>query len=570
MEGFSSKRSCGSEDVSPADDMTSLESNVTALQATVAALEEANANDATAGLGMWLLLSAVNIVFMQAGFALLEFGSLRSKHGKSILFKNMCDFAFGTLAWYSIGFGIAGPGASGASGHDYGSRDSDNFLALFHSMSFAVTAATIVSGAVAERMSLAAYLLQTFILVAFLYALIVSWCWDADGWLAKDYGFVDFAGSGVVHLCGGSAALAQCVVLGPRTLRFMKDEDDEKKVTVANFKGHSPSSANLGTYILLAGWVSFNASSTLDASALGLEIAARCAVTTVMSGSMSLASVLVYQMCVFGTCDLSEANNALLAGLVAITASCAYVDVWAALLIGMAACFIYKGVSAALIKLQIDDPLDAIPIHGANGIWGLLATAAFAKGELLDSHFARADHDGNHQGFLYGGDGSLLQAQLLGCVVIILIAGVPIACFGLILRSIKQKGGGSYLRVNEDAELLGLDFKYHEGSAYPELTAADVLEHNLVHEAEQRNRAKSFHPMKPGEKTKGHRPSTQSRRRTQNSAKSTAPSEASSTQADQGQVGNTGNSITKGDPPGNRLKKIAPEPVPVPPGVPPV
>jgi len=460
--------------------------------ATLGELEARMEDLEIAVLGIWLLLHGINITFMQAGFALLELGSVRSKHAKSILFKNVADMGISTLAWYLVGFGIAGEGASGSIGNDYAVRDTANFLAWFHSFSFAVTAATIVSGAVAERMTLPAYLVESFILVSFLYAIIVRWCWDADGFLAEDWGYVDFAGSGVVHLTGGVAALTACIIVGPRTLRFQVERDESGRaiVKVADFRGHSPSMSNLGVYILLVGWISFNSSSTLSVSAVDLELAGRAAVNTVVAASSTMATLLLYQIVIVGSCDLPAAHNAILAGLVAITAPCAYVTPWAAVIIGAIAFPVYKFASVTLIALTIDDPLDAFAVHGANGLWGVISVAFFAKGDLLRTHFAFDSHDDNHKGFLDGGDASLLVGQLLGATVIIATVAAPTAFLLTIFHAIKRPGGGSLLRVDQDTELLGLDFKYHEGSAYPELTKEDVEFHNLAQEAERRARAR--------------------------------------------------------------------------------
>eukprot|EP00968_Pinguiococcus_pyrenoidosus_P001381 scaffold63_cov306-Pinguiococcus_pyrenoidosus.AAC.5 len=425
---------------------------------------------------------------MQAGFALLEVGSVRSKHAKSILFKNIYDLAFGALVWYLLGFGIAGPGASGAIGNDFALTKIENAIPWFHSMCFATTTGTIVSGAVAERMTLKAYLVIALVLVGVVYPLIVNWAWDGDGWLAK-FGYVDFAGSGVVHLTGGTAALASCFILGPRSLRFNEDEDGKVKVT--DFRGHSPSYANLGVYVLFSAWIAFNASSTLDASAEGLEIAGQAAATTVISAAASVAAALVYQFGLVGTCDLPEAHNALLAGCVAITASCAYVESWAALLIGTIGFGVYKSCSTLLLWAQIDDPLDAIAVHAANGIWGALAVGVFAKPEYLDTHFARGDHEPDHDGFLLGGNGSLLGAQLVAVLVIFFFTATIITLVAYGLSLIPTEGGGTYLRVSQDSELLGLDFVYHEGSVYPELTQGAVLDMNLRKNAHRRVRKRS-------------------------------------------------------------------------------
>lgn len=465
--------------------LAELQASVSATAASVESLE-------AAVLAIWLIVNGVNISFMQAGFAMLEMGSVRAKHTKSILFKNICDLSVSALGWYFIGFGIAGEGASGAVSNDYLVTDEDNFVPWFHSFSFAVTAATIVSGAVAERMTISSYLTVSIVLVSFVYAVLVAWCWDSDGWLAK-LGYVDFAGSGVVHLCGGTAALVACIIVGPRVLRFQVERDADGRtlaVRVADFKGHSPAMSNLGLYILITGWISFNASSTLATTAGDMLLAGRAAVNTVLCPSTTLLVALCFQKAYVGTFDLPDAHNAVIVGLVAITASCAYVDPWAALVIGALAFPVLRLSSKTVIGFMLDDPLDAASVHGTGGIWGLVALGLFGKEGLLATHFAAEDHGDRHYGIFYGGDGSLLLAQIIGAMVIMATTAVPIGIIAVAFKFVPAEGGGTLLRVDRDTELLGLDFKYHEGSAYPELSKDAVEFHNLTAEAERRARAR--------------------------------------------------------------------------------
>mmetsp|Transcript_15756 Transcript_15756/g.48039 ORF Transcript_15756/g.48039 Transcript_15756/m.48039 type:complete len:571 (-) Transcript_15756:115-1827(-) len=448
-----------------------LTAQTAALEAQTAALEDALEDQNTAVWGIFLLLNAINVCWMQAGFALLELGSVREKHAKSILFKNLADMGIATLSWYAIGFASAGDGASGAVGEDILLRDPGNYLAWVHSFSFVTTTATIVSGAVAERMTLPAYLANSVVLVGITYACIVKLCWSEDGWLARQ-GMVDFAGSGVVHTTGGVAAFVAFAIL--------TDEETGLPATIVNeFKGHNAAMSNIGIWILCCGWISFNASSVVDTSASGIEVAGRAAVNTILAGGSSMATSLLHKGMTTGTCDLPAAHNALLAGLVGVTGGCGYIEPYGAIVTGISSYAVYYAVSNFILARRIDDPLDAFPVHGATGVWGLICVGLFAKGELLETHFGRPHHPSNHQGIFYGGSGSLLGAQLLGAVVIIGIVAAQVFVLLMTFKMIETKKGGTWLRVDKDAEILGLDFKYHEGSIYPKMDTQDIELHNM-------------------------------------------------------------------------------------------
>mmetsp|Transcript_15757 Transcript_15757/g.48042 ORF Transcript_15757/g.48042 Transcript_15757/m.48042 type:complete len:664 (-) Transcript_15757:98-2089(-) len=470
-----------------------MQAAIDALTAQTAALEAAVEDQNAAVYGIFLLLNAINVCWMQAGFATLELGSVRQKHAKSILFKNLADMGIATIAWYLIGFAIAGDGASGAVGKDFALQDTGNYLAWVHSFSFVTTAATIISGAVAERMTLPAYLFNSVVVVGITYASIVNLCWSGDGWLVKQ-GMVDFAGSGVVHTTGGVAALVACILVGPRLLRFktLEDETTGRPVIVVNeFKGHNAAMSNIGIWILYCGWISFNASSVLDTSASGIEIAGRAAVNTILSGGSSMSTSFLHNGMKRGTCDLPAAHNALLAGLVGVTGGCAYMEPVGAIATGITAYAVYIAMSNFILARKIDDPLDAFPVHGVCGMWGLICVGLFAKGELLETHFGYPHHPTNHQGIFYGGSGSLLGAQLLGAVVISGIVAAQVFVVLMMFKMIKTEKGGTWLRVDTDTEVLGLDFKYHEGSIYPRMETQDIELHNMQEHAARRARSAS-------------------------------------------------------------------------------
>uniref|UniRef100_A0A7S3Y1B6 Ammonium transporter n=1 Tax=Heterosigma akashiwo TaxID=2829 RepID=A0A7S3Y1B6_HETAK len=430
---------------------------------------------------LFLLICAFDIFLMQAGFALLEVGTVQAKNAKSILFKNTLDMAISMILWWCVGFGLAGGGASGQTGRDFFHIKDENTVSFIHSYVFAGTTATIVSGGVAERMNFTAYLLFSVVMVGLVYPLLAFWGWSSDGFLAQ-LGYKDFAGSGLIHLCGGLAALIGAKLVGPR---FGRLKEENGTIQVIDLKGHSPVLSNFGTFVLLFGWLSFNGSSVLAGGTEDLILASRAISNTLLS--IAGAALTSY----FDDCrprpdgrpsthDLAALNNAMLAGAVGITAGCAFVQGWAALIIGVASYFVYKHASRLTVAFKIDDPLEAFSVHGACGLWGVLAVGLFAYPGLTDGTRSST-------GLLLGGNGRQLGIQLLGAAVVIVWTG---SVAFLAFKALDMLPG-CQLRADKDAELLGLDFAYHDGFAYPDLNKDSVVIFNEVKAAERRARART-------------------------------------------------------------------------------
>jgi len=357
----------------------------------------------------YLMWAGALIFLMQAGFATLSAGSIRAKNVKNILLKNLLDACIGAFAWYLLGYGFAydvddnpnpfigvGPSHFALSGHkdwDGAENKGYDWIMWYFQYAFCAAAATIVSGAVAERCQLMAYLVYSFCISGFVYPVVVHWVWDGAGFLSafnKDHimsGVIDFAGSGVVHMTGGFAALVGAKILGPRTGRFERPGD---------FDGHSTPLQLIGTFLLWFGWYGFNPGSTLVIHGYAHTMA-RTAVTTTLSAAMGGLTGLLVKRCLpkklggSGFYDIGHTCNSLLGALVGITAGCATVHPWAAILIGIIAAFVYHGASCMMRKFHIDDPLDAFAVHGACGMWGVLATGLFTAKEY--SYAPHADSD---------------------------------------------------------------------------------------------------------------------------------------------------------------------------------
>jgi len=317
--------------------------------------------------------------------------------------------------------------------------------------------------------------------VGLVYPLLAFWGWSSDGFLAQ-LGYKDFAGSGLIHLCGGLAALIGAKLVGPRIGRL---KEENGAIKVIELKGHSPVLSNFGTFVLLFGWLSFNGSSVLAGGTADLILASRAITNTLLS--VAAAALTSY----FddsrprpdgspSTHDLAALNNAMLAGAVGITAGCAFVQGWAALIIGIVSYFVYKYFSRLVVAYKIDDPLEAFSVHGACGLWGVLAVGLFAYPGLTDGTRSST-------GLLLGGNGRQLGIQLLGAAVVIVWTG---AVAFLAFKALDMLPG-CQLRADKDAELLGLDFAYHDGFAYPDLNKDSVVIFNEVKAAERRARART-------------------------------------------------------------------------------
>ncbi|NOZ01924.1 MAG: ammonium transporter [Deltaproteobacteria bacterium] len=401
---------------------------------------------------VWTLVAAAMVFFMQAGFALVESGFTRAKNAVNIMMKNLMDFSLGSLSFFFVGFGLMFGTSNGLFGTTLFGLDGVgggdwNFTFFIFQTVFAATAATIVSGAMAERTKFPSYLAYSAAVTMFIYPVFGSWAWggllDGGGWL-ENLGFVDFAGSTVVHSIGGWMALAGAVAVGPRLGKYGPDGG------VRAIPGHNITLAALGVFILWFGWFSFNSGSTMA----GDGSIGRIAVTTNLAGASGAVSALLTAWLMFRKPDASMTLNGALAGLVAITASCATVTPMGAVMIGLSAGVLVV-LSVILFDrvLKIDDPVGAISVHGVCGAWGTLAVGLFNAEHVLGI----ADHS---TGLFYGGDAAQLGVQAIG-------VGAAFAwAFGtgtVLFAVIKALSG---LRVSREEELQGLDIGEHGMEAY--------------------------------------------------------------------------------------------------------
>jgi Amt family ammonium transporter len=410
---------------------------------------------------VWLFIGAILVFIMQAGFALVETGLTRAKNATNITMKNVMDFCFGAIVYWAIGWGFMyGKDAlGGLIGTDQFfhspmalDAETGNFYkSWFFQVVFAATAATIVSGAMAERTQFKSYLIYTCFISAFIYPISGHWVWGG-GWLAE-LGFHDFAGSTVVHSVGGWAALMGAIVLGPRIGKYVKGADGS--VTVKAFPGHNIPYAALGVLLLFFGWFGFNGASTGIATVggggiwSGLAIA-RVAVTTTLAAAAGAVAALVFSWLWFKKPDASMTLNGLLAGLVGITAPCAVVSPGASIIIGLiAGVLVVLSVEFIDKVLKVDDPVGAVSVHCVCGIFGTLAVGIWGNAEA----------DGV-LGLLHGGGFAQLGKQALGIVSVGAWAAVTSLILFLLIKAIFG------LRVNPKEEAVGLDLSEHKSEAY--------------------------------------------------------------------------------------------------------
>ena len=408
-----------------------------ALPAAAQTVEEVGAAVDT----VWVVVAAVLVMFMQAGFALVEAGFTRAKNAANIVMKNVMDFSVGGLIYWALGFGLAYGGSTVGGFIGYGEfffSNSDRSVEWFFQVVFAATAATIVSGAMAERTKFSAYLLYTPFITGLIYPVVTHWVWSGQGWLG-DLGFIDFAGSGVVHLTGGVAALAGVLVLGPRIGKY--DENGKPKP----IPGHSLTLGALGVFILWFGWYGFNAGSTL--AAVGQDFASVAVTTTLAACAGGLAAMITaWTYPLYGKPDVGLTLNGVLAGLVGITAGTANVSNLSAVIIGLVAGVLVVLAIVGIERIGIDDPVGAIAVHGIAGIWGVLAVGLFEF----------------EAGLFTGGGAGQLGVQAVG---VLAIAAWVFVMSSIVFRVINAIWG---LRVSEEEELAGLDTLEHGALAYPE------------------------------------------------------------------------------------------------------
>ena len=416
--------------------------------------------------GVWFLIGAALVFWMQAGFAMVETGFTRAKNAGNIIMKNLMDFCIGTVVFILIGFGLLlGEdlvGFIGKPGFDiFTAYESFNWSSFVFNLVFCATAATIVSGAMAERTKFLSYCIYSGVISALIYPVEAHWIWGG-GWLSQ-IGFHDFAGSCAIHMVGGISALIGAKLLGPRIGKFVKDKNG--KVTKVNaFPGHSLPLGALGVFILWLGWYGFNGAAATSVEQLGSIF-----VTTTIAPAVATVTTMIFTWVKYGKPDVSMCLNASLAGLVAITASCDVTDVLGTLVIGIVAgLLVVFGVWLLDYKLHIDDPVGAVAVHFMNGIWGTIATGLFATNSAPG--YSIADANGVEMvGLFYGGGFKLLGLQLLGVITVGAWTAVTITIVFLVIKALVG------LRVSEEEEIIGLDATEHGlASAYTGFAIMDV------------------------------------------------------------------------------------------------
>lgn len=414
-----------------------------------AASAAATADDVQKNLdNAFILIAAILVIFMQAGFALVEAGLTRAKNVANIMMKNLMDFCAGVIAFFAVGYAFAFGQGNGIIGWKGFFLSDDAFAygtltmptTFLFQVAFAATAATIVSGAMAERTKFKSYFAYSFIISAFIYPIVVHWVWGG-GWLSKlSTPFHDFAGSSVVHLTGGVASLVGAKILGPRIGKFGPDGQSRP------MNGHSIPFVVLGSMILLVGWYGFNPGSELAADgAIG-----GIAVTTTLAGAAGALAAMTVIWAKSGKPDVSMTANGLLAGLVGVTAGCAAVSNIGAIIIGLIAGTLVVLSVGFFDKMKIDDPVGAISVHGVCGAFGTIAVGLFAK----------SDGAAWKQGLFYGGGANQLVSQIIGVVSVIVFVGAAAA---LMFLGIKASIG---LRVDAQEEIEGLDVTEHGARGY--------------------------------------------------------------------------------------------------------
>lgn len=409
--------------------------------------------------GVWFLIGAALVFWMQAGFAMVEAGFTRAKNTGNIIMKNLMDFCIGTCTFILIGFSLLlgedMVGLIGKPGFDiftsYADFDWSNFV---FNLVFCATTATIVSGAMAERTKFLSYCIYSGVISALIYPIEAHWIWGG-GWLAQ-MGFHDFAGSCAIHMVGGISALIGAKILGPRIGKFTKDKSG--KITKVNaFPGHNLAIGALGVFILWLGWYGFNGAAATSVEQLGSIF-----VTTTIAPAIATVTCMIFTWVRYGKPDVSMCLNASLAGLVAITAPCDVTDALGAIIIGIVAgLLVVFGVWFLDYVLRVDDPVGAVAVHCLNGIWGTISVGLFAT--------TSAPGNDDLVGLFYGGGFTLLGKQLIGFAAVAAWTVVTITITFLVIRAVVG------LRVTEEEEIVGLDAMEHGlASAYSGFSIMDV------------------------------------------------------------------------------------------------
>eukprot|EP00281_Chroomonas_sp_CCMP1168_P019824 CAMPEP_0206227008 /NCGR_PEP_ID=MMETSP0047_2-20121206/8395_1 /ASSEMBLY_ACC=CAM_ASM_000192 /TAXON_ID=195065 /ORGANISM="Chroomonas mesostigmatica_cf, Strain CCMP1168" /LENGTH=498 /DNA_ID=CAMNT_0053650133 /DNA_START=15 /DNA_END=1511 /DNA_ORIENTATION=+ len=490
---------------------------VAALEAKVAMLEakideDVGATNRDMDIG-WLVVCGALVFFMQAGFAMLEAGCVGKKNVINILFKNILDASIAAFCFVFVGYGFAyGETAGGFIGttnfalvdiyNGAGGGASDGWVEWFFQWAFAGAAATIVSGSVAERTKLEAYFVYSAVISLWIYPVVVHWGWGT-GWLSawgarpdadgnarpilkgnsESNGMIDFAGSGIVHMVGGCSGLMGAVFVGPRNGRFHPETGKPNPTP-----GHNSALMALGTSILWFGWYGFNCGSTLVLAGAA-NVAGKVAVTTTISAASGCMVATILTRLIEKHFDIGVALNGILAGLVGITAGCSVVDPWMAFLIGAIAAVIYYIAHHALLRLGVDDPLDAFPIHGCCGFWGLLAVGIFCT----DNNVQYAGYPNVNTAC---GSGEQFAVQLIGGLV---IASWAVFNSGVTFAIIKYTMG---IRVGADIEHEGLDVSEHGQSGYNDAT----IQSNQVTILKEPPKSNQVAPTAPSNNFEGVQP----------------------------------------------------------------
>ena len=394
---------------------------------------------------MFLIGMGGVVLFMQSGFALIEAGTVRAKNATSILIKNVSDMCFGAVAFWACGFAFAFTDGNPFIGfkHFFAvNLDTSEYAFMFFQGTFAATCATIISGAIAERSDYDGYVIFSVVITGFVYPVQTHWCWGPGGWLAE-FGYVDFAGSGVVHLAGGVCALVACIIIGPRLGRYKAGEESK-------IDNHSVPFIAIGFFVLVVGFLAFNGGSKASISNPGDgETIALVFYGTVIAGCAGGIVALLIHRFRHGYWKLTTTVNGGLAGMISICAGCDVFYPWSSAAVGAIGGLVYVAVAVLIAKAKIDDPIDAVAVHGGAGAWGLIASPLF---RFEDGIFSTEPSLG----------GKMLLWNVIGLAAIVVWNAV---LSFVIFSSLKRVGR---FRVSEECEIVGLDIYKHGEIAYPE------------------------------------------------------------------------------------------------------
>ncbi len=447
--------------------MNALVARMSELEAIVADHQSQFVDYERTSLDFLLVIMGIFVFFIQLGFMLYEAGSVRLKNTKNIFIKNTLDCCIGAAGYWALGYGLAfgnlgtddpGNGFCGNSWffYSYG-PDKNDYAHFFYNFTFVAASTTILSGAVAERVTMHSYLLYSLLLSSFVFPIISHWAWSATGWLSPlkagpkvfGVGAIDFAGSGVVHLTGGVAAAVGVYWIGPRLGRYQNPNLSNP------FKPHSANLQVLGTFIQWVGWYGFNCGTILTYGFNGFgNTAGRIAITTTLAGSAAGIVSLYYTYYFTRKYDIVSLLNGIVAGLVGITGACATVTPASSILIGIISAFIYHYSSLLTLKLRLDDAVDAIAVHFWCGIWGVLSVGIFSRSEEVHEIYGYEE-----AGLIYGG------INIFAANIVLIFAVIAWVGFFMFIFF----GGCTYFnffRISEQAEIDGLDAYYHGGSAF--------------------------------------------------------------------------------------------------------